>query len=69
VEDVLSRRDHRAQRLRASSTRETHHDSIQVKWTGNRGDGTSSYRAHDRAHEIVATGKPTMVPELRASDR
>lgn len=27
-------------------------------WTGNRGEGTSGYRAYDRAHEITIPGKP-----------
>lgn len=29
-----------------------------VTWTGNRGQGTASYRAYDRSHRIVANGKP-----------
>ncbi len=38
---------------------------MQVAWTGNRGSGTSSYRAYDRAHEICAPGK---APLLCSSD-
>ena len=35
-----------------------HHTySIRVDWTGNRGTGTSAYRAYSRAHEISAPGK------------
>ncbi|MBI3845466.1 MAG: OsmC family protein [Planctomycetes bacterium] len=34
-----------------------HHYSVSVTWTGNRGEGTSSYRAYDRAHEIAVRGK------------
>ena len=37
-----------------------HAYSINVTWTGNRGTGTSAYTAYDRAHEIGATGKPTI---------
>jgi organic hydroperoxide reductase OsmC/OhrA len=37
-----------------------HSYSTQVVWTGNRGSGTSSYRAYDRAHEIRSPGKPPM---------
>ncbi len=33
----------------------------QVVWTGNRGSGTSAYRAYDRAHEIRSPGKPTLM--------
>ena len=31
-----------------------------VRWTGNKGTGTSAYRAYSRDHEIVANGKPTI---------
>lgn len=34
-----------------------HEYTVQVKWTGNRGSGTSSYRAYSRDHEILADGK------------
>lgn len=44
----------------ASSTK-THHYPIAVKWTGNTGQGTASYRAYDRAHEISVTGKPIIL--------
>ena len=33
---------------------------VQVKWTGNLGQGTSSYRAYSRNHEISAAGKPVL---------
>ena len=32
--------------------------TVQVRWTGNLGQGTSGYRAYERAHEISAGGKP-----------
>lgn len=38
----------------------THHYSVDVVWTGNRGSGTSDYAAYDRAHEIRIDGKPTI---------
>lgn len=38
----------------------THTYTTQLVWTGNRGDGTSTYRAYDRAHEISAAGKPVI---------
>ena len=34
-------------------TRE-HHYQLTVEWTGNRGEGTSSYRSYDRDHEVTA---------------
>jgi organic hydroperoxide reductase OsmC/OhrA len=33
---------------------------VTVTWTGNRGAGTSSYRAYARDHLIQADGKPTI---------
>lgn len=35
-----------------------HRYTVQVKWTGNRGTGTSGYRDYDRNHVISADGKP-----------
>jgi organic hydroperoxide reductase OsmC/OhrA len=37
-----------------------HHYKATIIWTGNRGKGTSSYRAFDRNHEIKVEGKPTI---------
>ncbi len=37
-----------------------HHYAAQVRWTGNLGQGTSSYRAYSRNHEISAVGKPVI---------
>lgn len=37
-----------------------HHYSQKVKWTGNLGKGTSSYRDYDREYEIEVPGKPTI---------
>lgn len=34
-----------------------HHYAVTVTWTGNRGTGTSEYRAYDRHHTISANGK------------
>ena len=31
---------------------------ISLQWTGNTGQGTSSYRSYDRAYEIQVEGKP-----------
>lgn len=38
----------------------THSYELSVRWTGNRGPGTTSYRAFDRSHEVSAPGKPTI---------
>lgn len=37
-----------------------HRYEVSVRWTGNRGSGTSGYRAYDRAHEVHAPGKPVI---------
>ena len=41
-------------------TQHEHTYAVQVTWTGNLGQGTSSYRASARAHEITAAGKPVI---------
>ena len=35
-----------------------HTYNVSVTWTGNKGTGTSSYTAYERAHEISVAGKP-----------
>lgn len=37
-----------------------HRYAVRVVWTGNTGAGTVQYRGYERAHEIAATGKPTI---------
>lgn len=37
-----------------------HRYPVTISWTGNRGAGTSGYKAYDRAHEISAPGKPVI---------
>lgn len=34
--------------------------SLNLKWTGNQGKGTSSYKDYQRNHEISMEGKPTL---------
>ena len=36
----------------------SHNYTVQVRWTGNLGQGTRDYEAYERAHEISAAGKP-----------
>src|SRR4249919_4234887 len=36
----------------------SHHYNTKLVWNGNTGKGTESYRAYERAHEIVVDGKP-----------
>jgi len=38
-----------------------HNYKLTLKWTGNKGTGTSSYRAYDRNHEILVEGKATIL--------
>lgn len=35
----------------------THHYTLEVSWTGNRGSGTSGYKAYSRDHDIIMAGK------------
>ena len=35
-----------------------HHYSTSLTWTGNKGEGTSSYKAYERDHIIQVAGKP-----------
>lgn len=37
-----------------------HSYAVNLRWTGNLGQGTSSYRAYSRDHEIVADSKPIL---------
>ena len=38
----------------------THRYAITTSWTGNRGSGTSTYRAYGRDHDLDADGRPTL---------
>jgi organic hydroperoxide reductase OsmC/OhrA len=38
----------------------THRYEVTVSWTGNRGEGTTSYRAYARDHEVTADGRPAI---------
>lgn len=46
-----------------------HSYAVQVNWTGNLGQGTSSYRGYSRNHEIVAAGKPVLAGSSDANFR
>jgi organic hydroperoxide reductase OsmC/OhrA len=43
----------------ASRTRQ-HHYVSQVIWTGDRGEGTRSYRSYDRTWDLCVPGKPVL---------
>ena len=40
----------------------THNYRTALRWTGNRGVGTSDYRAYGREHEISSEGKTITIP-------
>ncbi|MEL6656347.1 MAG: OsmC family protein [Bacteroidota bacterium] len=40
----------------------THQYNMQMRWTGNKGTGTSSYRAYSRDHEYYFPGKAGPIP-------
>ncbi len=37
-----------------------HHYQVNVKWTGNKGSGTESYKTYERNYEISAGNKPVI---------
>ncbi len=37
-----------------------HHYRATIVWTGNTGEGTTSYRSYDRSHRIEIEGKPDL---------
>lgn len=43
---------------RTKPEQRAHHYRLEVDWTGNRGQGTSGYRAYDRSHQVGGEGKP-----------
>ncbi len=45
-----------------------HHDQLTATWTGNRGSGTSDYRAYSRDHEITVSGGQKQVAIPGSSD-
>lgn len=50
---------------RALRMDKSHHYRAAIVWTGNRGTGTSGYRAYDRSYEVRCPGK---APILGSSD-
>ena len=38
----------------------THQYATTIIWTGNRGSGTSTYRAYERSHDVFAPGRPIL---------
>ncbi|AIY00672.1 OsmC family protein [Arthrobacter sp. PAMC 25486] len=38
-----------------------HHYEVSVHWTGNRGTGTSAYKAYGRDHSVTAEGLPVLL--------
>jgi organic hydroperoxide reductase OsmC/OhrA len=55
-----------SRRRKAVPVSRTHSYEVSVTWTGNRGTGTSGYRAYDRDHDVAAAGPP---PIAASSDR
>lgn len=37
-----------------------HQYTTTVRWTGNQGAGTASYRGYSRAHDVAADGRPVL---------
>ena len=47
----------------------SHHYLVKVVWTGNRGSGTSAYKAYGRDHQIIIRGKPVLEGSADAAFR
>ena len=43
-----------------TSTGRAHRYEVETTWTGDRGEGTASFRGYDRDHEVAGEGKPTI---------
>ena len=41
-------------------SKKQHEYTSRIAWTGNRGEGTSSYRGYDRTWDIATPGKPVV---------
>lgn len=41
-------------------TLDEHRYAVTVRWTGNRGDGTSTYRGYSRDHDVEIAGLPVL---------
>ena len=46
-----------------------HHYSLTLKWTGNKGSGTSAYTAYERSHIVSVANKPDLLCSSDASFR
>jgi organic hydroperoxide reductase OsmC/OhrA len=46
-----------------------HQYQLTIQWTGNKGTGTSNYRAYERNHEIIAGNKSAILASSDASFR
>ncbi|MBC9866651.1 MAG: OsmC family peroxiredoxin [Opitutae bacterium] len=42
------------------TTSREHGYAVQLRWTGNRGEGTSSYRGYERNHDIKVGDRPVI---------
>jgi Predicted redox protein, regulator of disulfide bond formation len=47
----------------------SHRYSLTIKWTGNRGSGTSAYTAYDRSHSVLMENKPELLCSSDAAFR
>jgi len=52
--------DAQAQGAGGAVSKKQHEYTSRITWTGNRGDGTRSYRGYDRTWDIATPGKPVV---------
>jgi organic hydroperoxide reductase OsmC/OhrA len=55
--------------MRSPVSGRDHHYKVRTVWTGNRGTGTSGYRAYDRAHVVKIDGKADILGSSDANFR
>ena len=46
-----------------------HNYSLTIKWTGNKGTGTSAYTAYERSHSVLIENKPELLCSSDAAFR
>lgn len=61
LSEVWQDKSVRSRRTIVSGDLKEHLYQISLQWMGNTGQGTSDYKAYDRAYEIIISGKPKIL--------
>lgn len=49
------------QNIKKKNMEKEHHYKANIRWTGNRGSGTTAYKSYERSHTISIDGKPDIL--------